>query len=110
MPAGFAAPGVRPCPGSTSHGMSVLITGGTGFIGLHTSHAFLVRGADVVSTQFRVRRELAEVEQYGGRFHREAVDVTIAYAVVALFERYKIDQVLHLATTSVGMPPAAEDF
>ena len=90
--------------------MGVLITGGTGFIRLHTSHAFLVRGVDVVSTQFRVRRELAEVEQYGGRFHREAVDVTSAYAVDALFERHKIDQVLHLATTSVGLPPAAEDF
>jgi UDP-glucose 4-epimerase len=91
--------------------MSVLITGGTGFIGLHTSRAFLDHGYDVVSTQFRVRRELAEVEAHrASRFHREVLDVTSAYALDAVFERHDIDQVLHLATTAVGGPPAAEDF
>ncbi len=91
--------------------MSVLITtGGTGFIGLHTSRAFLDAGYDVVSTQFRVRRELPEVEAHGRRFHREVLDVTSAYALDAIFERHDIDQVLHLATTAVGGPPAAEDF
>jgi nucleoside-diphosphate-sugar epimerase len=91
--------------------MSVLITGGTGFIGLHTSRAFLDRGFDVVSTQFRVRRELADVEAHRAtRFHREVVDVTSAYALDALFERHDIEHVLHLATTGVGVPPAAEDF
>jgi len=91
--------------------MSVLITGGTGFIGLHTSRAFLDNGFDVVSTQFRVRRELADVEEYRAtRFHREVIDVTSAYALDAVFERHDIEHVLHLATTGVGVPPAAEDF
>jgi nucleoside-diphosphate-sugar epimerase len=90
--------------------MSILITGGTGFIGLHTSRAFLERGFDVVSTQFRVRRELADVEAHRGRFHREVVDVTSDYSLDALFEKYDIEHVLHLATTSVGGPPAAEDY
>lgn len=91
--------------------MSVLITGGTGFIGLHTSRVFLDNGFDVVSTQFRVRRELAEVERHrASRFHREVADVTSVYALDAIFERYDIEHVLHLATTSVGVPPPAEDF
>ena len=69
--------------------MSILITGGTGFIGLHTSRAFLEHGFDVVSTQFRVRRELADVEQHrANRFHREVVDVTSDYALDALFEKH----------------------
>ena len=91
--------------------MSILITGGTGFIGLHTSRAFLEHGFDVVSTQFRVRRELADVEQHrANRFHREVVDVTSDYALDALFEKHDIAHVLHLATTSVGGPPPAEDY
>lgn len=91
--------------------MSVLITGGTGFIGLHTARAFLEHGIDVVSTQFRVRRELAGVEEHHAtRFHREVLDVTSDYALDAVFERHRIEHVLHLATTSVGGPPAAEDY
>jgi UDP-glucose 4-epimerase len=91
--------------------MSVLITGGTGFIGLHTSRAFLEHGFEVVSTQFRVRRELAEVEQHrASRFHREVVDVTSGYALDELFERHRIEHVLHLATPGLGALPAAEDY
>jgi nucleoside-diphosphate-sugar epimerase len=91
--------------------MNVLITGGTGFIGLHTSRAFLEHGYDVISTQFRVRRELAEVEQHrASRFHREVVDVTSGYALDELFERHRIEHVLHLATPGVGALPAAEDY
>ncbi len=90
--------------------MSVLITGGTGFIGLHTARVFLEHGFEVVSTQFRVRRELAEVEQHRGRFHREVVDVTSGYALDELFEKRRIEHVLHLATPGVGALPPAEDF
>jgi len=91
--------------------MNVLITGGTGFIGLHTSRAFLEHGFDVISTQFRVRRELAEVEQHrASRFHREVVDVTSGYALDELFERHRIEHVLHLATPGLGALPAAEDY
>ena len=44
--------------------MSILITGGLGFIGLHTAKAFLDAGHDVVCTQFSVRRErVAEVRR-----------------------------------------------
>jgi nucleoside-diphosphate-sugar epimerase len=91
--------------------MSVLITGGTGFIGLHTSRVFLEQGFEVVSTQFRVRRELAEVEQHrASRFHREVVDVTSGYALDELFERHRIEHVLHLAVPGLGALPAAEDY
>jgi len=40
----------------------VLITGGMGFIGLHTARRFLDAGEDVVVTQFRTRREPSFIE------------------------------------------------
>ena len=56
--------------------MSILITGGLGFIGLHTAKAFLDAGHDVVCTQFSVRREpefLADA--WGKRAFIEQLDV-----------------------------------
>ena len=53
--------------------MKILITGGTGFIGLHTARAFLDAGHEVVSTQFRVRRDPEFIKnELGGRMQREA--------------------------------------
>jgi UDP-glucose 4-epimerase len=91
--------------------MSVLITGGSGFIGMHASRAFLEHGHDVVATQFRVRRELPMVEeQHGRRFMREILDVTSGYALNDVMERHSIDYILHLAVPGLGSLSPAEDY
>jgi UDP-glucose 4-epimerase len=91
--------------------MSVLITGGMGFIGLHTARAFLDAGHRVVATQFRVRREPAFVRAaFGDRLQREVLDITSPYALGDVMAKHDVDQVLHLAVPGVGALGAAEDY
>ncbi len=91
--------------------MSVLITGGMGFIGLHTARAFLEAGRTVVATQFRVRREPAFVaREFGERLHREILDITSPYVLDEIMERHGVDQVLHLAVPGIGALGPAEDY
>ncbi len=91
--------------------MQVLITGGMGFIGLHTARAFLDDGHEVVATQFRVRREPAFVrDELGGRLQREVVDISSPYALDEIVQRHRIDQILHLAVPGVGALTPAEDY
>jgi UDP-glucose 4-epimerase len=83
--------------------MKILITGGTGFIGLHTARAFLDAGHDVVSTQFRVRRDPAFIRnELGGRLQREVLDITSPYAVADVLRKHRIDGIVHLAVPGVG--------
>lgn len=83
--------------------MKILITGGTGFIGLHTARAFLDAGHDVVSTQFRVRRDPPFItNELGNRLQREVVDITSPYGVADLLRKHKIDGIVHLAVPGVG--------
>lgn len=90
---------------------TVLITGGSGFIGLHTARAFLDHGYDVIVTQFRVRREPPFIADFvGNRLKREAVDVTSPYAVNDVFKKNRIDDVVHLAVPGLGALSAAEEF
>ena len=83
--------------------MKVLITGGTGFIGLHTARALLDAGQDVVATQFRVRRDPAFIaNELGGRLQREIVDITSPYGVNDVLRKHAIDGIVHLAVPGVG--------
>jgi UDP-glucose 4-epimerase len=83
--------------------MKVLITGGTGFIGLHTARAFLDAGHEVVSTQFRVRRDPEFIKnELGGRMQREVVDITSPYGLADVMRKHKIDGIVHLAVPGVG--------
>ena len=53
-----------------------LVTGGLGFIGLHTARALLDRGEDVVLTQYRVAREPDFIKpELGKRAFIEQLDV-----------------------------------
>src|SRR5678815_5675391 len=65
--------------------MSILITGGLGFIGLHTAKAFLDAGHDVVCTQFIEQLDVANDEMW-----RE------------VGRKHKIDGIVHLAAPSYG--------
>jgi len=83
--------------------VKILITGGTGFIGLHTARAFLDAGHEVVATQFRVRRDPAFIaNELGGRLQREIVDITSPYAVNDVLRKHAIDGIVHLAVPGVG--------
>jgi NAD(P)-dependent dehydrogenase (short-subunit alcohol dehydrogenase family) len=68
----------------------VIVTGGTGHIGLAVCRAFLDAGATVIAVGSSAQRSAAAGEAlspYGEKARVEAVDVTQAEAVTALFER-----------------------
>ena len=89
----------------------ILITGGMGFIGLHTARSLIDMGEQVVLTQYRVAREpdftRAEI---GTNAFVEQLDVTDAEALLTLGTKYKVDGLIHLATPGLGALDAAGDF
>jgi UDP-glucose 4-epimerase len=88
----------------------ILVTGGMGFLGLHTAKALLDTGQSVLLTRHRATLEpdfLAA--EMGKRVHVVKVDVCDAHAVDSLFESHEIDGVVHLAVPPrAGMGPAQE--
>jgi UDP-glucose 4-epimerase len=91
--------------------MAILITGGTGFIGLHTAKALLDAGHDVVATQFRVRRDPSFVrDQLGNRLQREVMDISSPYALHDAMRKHEIEGIIHLAVPGVGALSPSEDF
>lgn len=89
----------------------ILITGGLGFIGLHTARRFLDVGEDVVLTQYRVRREPDFIKgEIGTRAFIERLDVTSGHDVIDLVRRRKVTGVVHLAVPGLGALSAAEDY
>ena len=88
----------------------ILITGGLGFIGLHTARRFLDAGEKVVLTQYRVRREPDFIKDEIGRgAFIERLDVTSSHDVIDLVHRYKVTGIVHLAVPGLGALSAAED-
>jgi UDP-glucose 4-epimerase len=93
--------------------MKILITGGTGFIGLHTARAFLDAGHEVVTTQFRVRRDPPFIKnELGNKLQREVLDITSPYGLNDVMRKHKIDGIVHLAVPGVGASAlsASEDY
>ena len=89
----------------------LLVTGGLGFIGLHTARALLDLGEELVLTQYRVAREPDFIrDEAGKRVHVEQLDVTDADRLMEIGKRYKIDGILHLATPGLGALDAAGDY
>lgn len=85
---------------STDKG-TVLVTGGTGFIGAHTAIELLDAGYQVVIADNLVnskREALRRIETITGRAAAfEEIDLRDALAVDALFETHRIDAVIHFA-------------
>jgi UDP-glucose 4-epimerase len=89
----------------------ILITGGLGFIGLHTARRFLEVGEQVVLTQFRVRREPDFIKaEIGKRVFIETLDVTASHDVIDIVRKHKVTGIVHLAVPGLGALSAAEDY
>src|SRR6266498_1203286 len=89
----------------------ILITGGLGFIGLHTAGRFLDVGEQVVLTQYRVRREPDFIKAAIGKHaFIETLDVTSAHDVIEIVRRHKVTGIVHLAVPGLGALSAAEDY
>src|SRR5581483_9676799 len=91
--------------------MTTLITGGLGFIGLHTARVMLDMGEDVVLTQYRVAREPDFIkDELGKRAMVEQLDVTDRDRLREIGNKHKIDRILHLAVPGLGALSAEDDF
>ena len=91
--------------------MTTLITGGMGFIGLHTARAFLDAGEDVVITYFQTWREPSFIkDEYHKRVQIEQVDVTDRDGLMALGKKHKIDRIAHLAVPGLGALGPVDDL
>jgi len=89
----------------------ILITGGLGFIGLHTARRFLDVDEQVVLTHYRVRREPDFIKgEIGKRAFIETLDVTASHDVIDLVRRHKVTGIVHLAVPGLGALSAAEDY
>jgi len=89
----------------------ILVTGGFGFIGLHTVRALLDAGEDVIVTRNRTYREPEFLkDDLGKRVKVEQVDITSAEQLMDLGKRYKIDGICHLAGPGYSAPSAAADY
>ena len=84
----------------------ILITGGMGFIGLHTARAFVDAGEEVVITYYQTWREPSFIKnEFGKRVHVEQVDMTDREGVLALGRKHKITAVVQLAPSTRMLGP-----
>ena len=83
----------------------ILITGGLGFIGLHTARALLEVGETCLLTQHRVTR-IPEIlkKEIGSRLFVEQLDMTDTRAFLKLGETYPITGIIHLAVSLTMVP------
>lgn len=89
----------------------ILITGGMGFIGLHTARRFLDAGENVVVTLFNTRREPDFIkDEIGKRVFVERVDVTSHHDMIEVARKHKVTGVVHLAVPGLAALTPAEDY
>lgn len=81
--------------------MNILVTGGVGYIGSHTSIALLEEGHTVIIADNLCNSKHETVEKITQITDKEVifceVDVTDAQAIEVIFRNYKIDAVIHFA-------------
>ena len=88
-----------------------LITGGMGFIGLHTARSFLDAGEEVVITRFRTAREPDFIRgEIGKRLFVAPLDLTEAGALTRIAREYAVTGIVHLAVPALRGPTQAEEF
>src|SRR5947207_703495 len=91
--------------------MTVLITGGMGFTGLHTARSFLDAGEDVVITWYQTWREPSFIkDEYQKRVKVERANVASTHDMIDLVRKYNCDQICHLAVPGLAALSPAEDY
>jgi UDP-glucuronate 4-epimerase len=82
----------------------ILVTGAAGFIGFHASRALLARGQEVVALDNlndyydpRLKRARLAILQRDPHFHFEPLDLCDLGGLSALFERFPVRRIVHLA-------------
>lgn len=89
----------------------ILITGGLGFIGLHTARHVIDQGEQVVLTQYRVAREPDFIKsELGKNAFVEQLDVTDNDRLMEIGKKYSITGIAHLAVPALNALSPAEDF
>ncbi len=91
--------------------MTTLITGGMGFIGLHTVRAFVDAGEDVVATYRETWRPPSFLEgEIGKRVIYEQTDIGEPGVLLALAKKHKVDGIVHLAIHGRAQPDPGDDL
>lgn len=91
--------------------MTILVTGGLGFIGSHVAREFLSAGQDVVATRFGAEAVAPFLEPYlGGGLTIEPLDIASPHAVIDLCRRHQVESIVHLAGPPIGSVPAIEEY
>lgn len=89
----------------------VLITGGMGFIGLHTVEAFLDAGDEVVATYRETWRLPSFLESRVGKgLTWEQADIGEPGVVLSLAKKHEVDGIVHMAIHGQAQPDAGSDL
>ena len=89
----------------------ILVTGGLGFIGLHTARALIDEGEQVVLTQYRVPREPDFIKNdLGKNAFIEQLDVMDASRLMEIGQKHNISGIVHLAVPGLGALSPADDY
>jgi UDP-glucose 4-epimerase len=89
----------------------ILITGGMGFIGLHTARRFVDNGEDVVITYYNTWREPSFIaNEYGGKVQVEKMDVTDPQSLLKIIEKHNVTSIVHLVVPGLGVLSPGDDF
>lgn len=89
----------------------ILITGGLGFIGLHTARAFLDAGESVVLTRYRSARVPDFLkDEVGKRVFIEPVDLNSPYLIMDAIRKHKPTAICDLFVPRRGTLPPGEDY
>ena len=91
--------------------MTILVTGGLGFIGSHVVRELVDHGSTVVATRFGPEAVAPFLEPHvGTALTVEPLDITSPHAVIDVCRRCKVDSIIHLAGTPIGVLSPAEEY
>jgi len=89
----------------------ILITGGMGFIGLHTARRLIEMGERVVLTQFRKRRSPSFIAaDFGKSAIVEQLDIGDEQQLADVMQRNGVTSIIHLAVPGLGALDAHSEY